>query len=1039
MASKKDGPPPRPPAPRLGLDKLRSSKNSSGPSISIRFNNAMNNDDDDDEEELFTLTGFNNKNETLQLGKNDSKSVSSATPKRPTRLISPKVEIKTFPKSNSKENISRSILGDIKEKISDKIADPLNAISRKLEEMSPTNPEAGTGKDLMDIKKDGSPSLSTAPVLLPTISPSQSSSNIEASAKSGEHSASHSRHSSVDRSSLGSVKDLEGSPVRELKQSDSPVGMARDERRAGSMTSDIDINELKRRSNSIRSTVTSDDIFDEPVEDFFGSQNITFGRPPSQSAPSPPISRRTSGQSRPLASSVEGDLVTPTKRTTPTKPAKPVAMTLSSLLKKPDVEDEELYLDASPDYPEKPAQIPKSESTNVFQSVPTQKHAEKTPVVIPPKSSDLPRPIPVTKVLVSTLSIFLYFIIPFPPYVAGLIMGMALAGGVLFAYLWLTKPKNPREPFSVAKLEDLVPELVPEIRESKYQDGIFRYLQPYHPKRLYRGWMNEAAEYDPEDYHINKTHSIYVSLEGTTLRLQRPKTSIPKRGMWDEPLPSPKFIHQRYYDVTGSKIVLLPPELVKKRLWSKKYPVCIYLKSGNNGKSNVKVDSRHSPSKTHESVSPSESFDEDAEKDFEIVSKESCNEVVLYLFARTTREKEEWYRRFEAASRGKPLINYLAESSKLTRSASAEFQKHRRQSSDSSVSTAEPGMKELKEMIDPDEKMQTDYIRFLARVMPADAILKVAKSSSLIRKEGARCGFIVCEPQLISVNALISRIFWDFLREKYWAEKVAEKIQKKLSKIHVPYFINELTITDIELGNEMPVIRKAYKPYLDERGLWIDLDIAYGGGFRMTLETKVNLMKLKKTSKEEVPRVYRPRDMTDGKRSAVTHSDEEDSVESSTDEEAEENPPVDTADDSGIRGSGTSKKLLRILDKVTNSKYFQQATENKYIKRAMEGVSNTRLVLSVEVQSLVGKLAINIPPPPTDRFWYGFRTNPRLWLSAKPQVGERAISVTHITDWIEKKLALEFQKVLVLPNMDDLPIPVMNPGVVNNGPCDADT
>jgi hypothetical protein len=81
----------------------------------------------------------------------------------------------------------------------------------------------------------------------------------------------------------------------------------------------------------------------------------------------------------------------------------------------------------------------------------------------------------------------------------------------------------------------------------------------------------------------------------------------------------------------------------------------------------------------------------------------------------------------------------------------------------------------------------------------------------------------------------------------------------------VPYFINELTITDIELGTEMPVIRKAYKPYLDERGLWIDVDIAYGGGFRMTLETKVNLMKLKKTSKDEEPKVYRPRDMSDGR------------------------------------------------------------------------------------------------------------------------------------------------------------------------------
>lgn len=35
------------------------------------------------------------------------------------------------------------------------------------------------------------------------------------------------------------------------------------------------------------------------------------------------------------------------------------------------------------------------------------------------------------------------------------------------------------------------------------------------------------------------------------------------------------------------------------------------------------------------------------------------------------------------------------------------------------------------------------------------------------------------------INALIGRIFWDFLREKYWADMVSHKIQKKLSKIRV--------------------------------------------------------------------------------------------------------------------------------------------------------------------------------------------------------------------------------------------------------------
>lgn len=34
-------------------------------------------------------------------------------------------------------------------------------------------------------------------------------------------------------------------------------------------------------------------------------------------------------------------------------------------------------------------------------------------------------------------------------------------------------------------------------------------------------------------------------------------------------------------------------------------------------------------------------------------------------------------------------------------------------------------------------------------------------------------------------NALIGRIFWDFLREKHWANVVSHKIQKKLSRIRV--------------------------------------------------------------------------------------------------------------------------------------------------------------------------------------------------------------------------------------------------------------
>lgn len=40
------------------------------------------------------------------------------------------------------------------------------------------------------------------------------------------------------------------------------------------------------------------------------------------------------------------------------------------------------------------------------------------------------------------------------------------------------------------------------------------------------------------------------------------------------------------------------------------------------------------------------------------------------------------------------------------------------------------------------------------------------------------------------LNSLVGRIFWDFLREKYWTDQVAQKIQKKLSKIKVKMWLS---------------------------------------------------------------------------------------------------------------------------------------------------------------------------------------------------------------------------------------------------------
>lgn len=75
--------------------------------------------------------------------------------------------------------------------------------------------------------------------------------------------------------------------------------------------------------------------------------------------------------------------------------------------------------------------------------------------------------------------------------------------------------------------------------------------------------------------------------------------------------------------------------------------------------------------------------------------------------------------------------------------------------------------------------------------------------------------------------------------------------------------------------------------------------------------------------------------------------------------------------------SGKSgQKFMRYLSKFTKSKYVQSAMDLKYVKKAMEEVSNTPVVLTVEVHFLSGELSLNIPFPPTDRLWYMIN---KLW------------------------------------------------------------
>ncbi|KAK7918971.1 hypothetical protein WMY93_010255 [Mugilogobius chulae] len=63
--------------------------------------------------------------------------------------------------------------------------------------------------------------------------------------------------------------------------------------------------------------------------------------------------------------------------------------------------------------------------------------------------------------------------------------------------------------------------------------------------------------------------------------------------------------------------------------------------------------------------------------------------------------------------------------------------------------------------------------------------------------------------------------------------------------------------------------------------------------------------------------------------------------------------------------------------------------------------------------------------------------SPKLDLHVRPKLGEREVTFCHVTEWIEKKLQEEFQKVFVFPNMDDICVPLMHCGLEQSQSCES--
>lgn len=95
-------------------------------------------------------------------------------------------------------------------------------------------------------------------------------------------------------------------------------------------------------------------------------------------------------------------------------------------------------------------------------------------------------------------------------------------------------------------------------------------------------------------------------------------------------------LNQFLFPLNLLQVHLVPQSLARKRLWNKKYPICIELAKQDDFMSKAEGEK-------------SEAAEMVAAQDRSLAPP--SRDVTLYLFGRTGREKEEWFQRLLAASR----------------------------------------------------------------------------------------------------------------------------------------------------------------------------------------------------------------------------------------------------------------------------------------------------------------------------------------------------------------------------------------------------
>ncbi|KAJ1954976.1 hypothetical protein EC988_002136 [Linderina pennispora] len=92
------------------------------------------------------------------------------------------------------------------------------------------------------------------------------------------------------------------------------------------------------------------------------------------------------------------------------------------------------------------------------------------------------------------------------------------------------------------------------------------------------------------------------------------------------------------------------------------------------------------------------------------------------------------------------------------------------------------------------------------------------------------------------LNAIFGRVFIGLYRTEWAREHFTKKLQSKFQRIQRPAFLDEIIVSDLEIGGNVPVITNTKLESFDKDGqVDVSMFVHYLGGFRMVLTTGVKI------------------------------------------------------------------------------------------------------------------------------------------------------------------------------------------------------